>query len=183
MLRSRALQRYVSELGVTGPTSHPTINAHAMAVLADYDASLAELLQEGATDPGERIYSLTLEDLGKASWSFCPAPERSSRIDGYVSLDLSPHAAYEAATYYLGRLAGPEVIDTVHEKTPLAFADHSSWDRLYADYVRVERTTSAVADARIAVDALAERLQREAAAAFRADWAACSTLSPARRME
>ena len=84
---------------------------------------------------------------------------------------------------YLGRLAAPEVIDTVHEKTLLAFADHSSWDRLYADYVRAERTTSAVADARIAVDALAERLQREERQRFSADWAACSTLSPARRME
>jgi len=97
MFRSGALERYVNELGVTGLTSNPTILAHAMAVSADYDASLARLLQEGTTDPGELVYSLALEDLGKAAWLFCPEWERSSRVDGYVSLEMSPHATYEAA--------------------------------------------------------------------------------------
>jgi transaldolase len=78
MLRSGALERNVNELRVTGLTSNPTILAHAMAVSTDYDASLA---------PGELVYSLTLEDLGKAAWLFYPAWERSFRIDGYVSLE------------------------------------------------------------------------------------------------
>src|ERR1700722_17962316 len=75
MLRSGALERNVNELRVTGLTSNPTILAHAMAVSTDYDASLARLPQEGRTDPGELVYSLTLEDLGKAAWLFCPAWE------------------------------------------------------------------------------------------------------------
>src|SRR5215813_1121906 len=79
-------------------------------------------------------------------------------------------------TYYLGRLAAPDTIDTVPEKTLLAFADHGTLDdRLEQDYPAAERTISAVADAGIDVDALAERLQRQGAGAFSADWAALLT--------
>jgi transaldolase len=76
-------------------------------------------------------------------------------------------------TYYLGRLAVPGTIDTVPEKALLAFADHGSLDqRLEPDYAAAERTISAVADAGIDADALAEHLQRQGAGAFSADWAA-----------
>ena len=76
-------------------------------------------------------------------------------------------------TYYLGRLAAPNTIDTVPEKTLVAFADHGNLDeRLEPDYAAAERTVAAIADAGIDVDILAERLQRQGAGAFRADWAA-----------
>jgi len=76
-------------------------------------------------------------------------------------------------TYYLGRLAAPNTIDTVPEKTLVAFADHGSLDeRLEPDYAAAERAISAAADAGIDADALAERLQRQGASAFTADWAA-----------
>ena len=76
-------------------------------------------------------------------------------------------------TYYLGCLAAPGTIDTVPEKTLLAFADHGRLDqRLDPDYAAAERTIAAIADAGIDVDILAERLQREAAGRFSADWAA-----------
>jgi transaldolase len=76
-------------------------------------------------------------------------------------------------TYYLGRLAAPGTIDTVPEKTLLAFADHGSLDqRLEPDYAAAERTIAAIADAGIDSDVLAERLQREGAGRFDADWAA-----------
>ena len=79
-------------------------------------------------------------------------------------------------TYYLGRLAAPNTIDTVPEKTLLAFADHGTLDeRLDPDYAAAEQTISAVADAGVDVDALAERLQRQGAGAFSADWAALLT--------
>jgi transaldolase len=79
-------------------------------------------------------------------------------------------------TYYLGRLAAPNTIDTVPEKTLLAFADHGSADeRLKPDYAAAERTIAAAADAGIDADALAERLQRQGAGAFTADWAALLT--------
>ena len=67
-------------------------------------------------------------------------------------------------------------IDTVPEKTLLAFADHGTLDeRLNPDYAAAEQIISAVAEAGVDVDALAERLQRQGAGAFSADWAALLT--------
>ena len=79
-------------------------------------------------------------------------------------------------TYYLGRLAAPNTIDTIPEKTLLAFADHGTLDeRLEPDYAAAERVIATAADAGIDADALAERLQRHGAGAFTADWAALLT--------
>ena len=76
-------------------------------------------------------------------------------------------------TYYLGRLAALDTIDTVPETTLLAFADHGNPDdRLEPDYAAAERAISAAADAGLDADALAEHLQRHGAGAFTADWAA-----------
>ena len=79
-------------------------------------------------------------------------------------------------TYYLGRLAAPDTINTVPEQTLLAFADHGNLDdRLEPDYAAAERAITAAADAGIDADALAEHLQRHGAGAFTADWATLLT--------
>jgi transaldolase len=198
------------------------------------------------------VYALALEDLTEAAALFRPEWERTGGVDGYVSLEVPPDVAYDAAatvafarrlhgqagfpnllvkipgtpqgltameeavtagigvnvtllfsdthylrtadaylralerrrragldlpdTYYLGRLAAPDTIDTVPEQTLLAFADHGSLeDRLEPDYAAAERAVAAAADAGIDADALAERLQRHGAGAFTADWAALLT--------
>jgi transaldolase len=75
-------------------------------------------------------------------------------------------------TYYLGRLAAPDTIDTVPEKTLLAFADHGEFaELLQPDYGAAEQQIAEVAKHGIDLDALAESLQRQGAGAFEADWA------------
>jgi len=324
MLRTGALARYARELAVTGLTSNPTILGHAMAAGSDYDGSLARLAGEGVTGAQDLVYALALEDLAEAAALFRPEWERTGGVDGYVSLEVPPDVAYDAAatvalarrlheqagfanllvkipgtpqgltameeaitagigvnvtllfsdahylrtadaylralrrrrdagldlavpsvasvfisrwdsaadpllppalhgrlglamaqktysshlqllsdkrwqelaeagarpqrvlwastsaknpdfpdTYYLGGLAAPNTIDTVPEKTLLAFADHGNpEERLEPDYAAAERAISAVADAGVDADALAEHLQRQGAGAFTADWAA-----------
>ena len=324
MLRTGALAGYVRDLAVTGLTSNPTILGHAMAAGSDYDASLTRLVGEGITGPQELVYALALEDLAEAAELFRPVWERTAGANGYVSLEVPPDVAYDAAatvelarrlreqacfpnllvkipgtpqgltameeavtagvgvnvtllfsdshylrtadaylralerrrlagldlavpsvasvfisrwdsaadallppalhgrlglamaqkvyasyrqlltdprwqslaeagarpqrvlwaststkdpdlpdTYYLGRLAAPDTVDTVPEKTLLAFADHGDLDeRLEPDFAAAERTLASVADAGIDVDALAEQLQRQGAGAFGADWTA-----------
>ena len=324
MLRSGALARYVSELAVTGLTSNPTILGHAMAAGSDYDSSLARLVDAGVTGAQDLVYALALEDLAEAAALFRPEWERTAGADGYVSLEVPPDVAYDAAatialarrlheqagfpnllvkipgtpqgltameeaiaagigvnvtllfsdthylrtadaylralerrrragldlavpsvaslfisrwdaaadpmlppalhsglglamaqktyaahlqllsdkrwqvlaeagaqpqrvlwaststkdpdlpdTYYLGRLAAPGTIDTIPEKTLLAFADHGRLDqRLDPDYAAAERTIAAVAEAGVDTGILAERLQREGAGRFSTDWAA-----------
>ena len=76
-------------------------------------------------------------------------------------------------TYYLGKLAAPDTIDTVPEKTLLAFADHGGpVELMEPDYAAAARCTAEVASHGIDVDALAESLQRHGARAFEADWSA-----------
>jgi transaldolase len=327
MLRSGALSRYVNELAVTGLTSNPTILGHAMAAGSDYDSSLTRLADKGVIAAQDVVYALANEDLAEAAALFRPEWERTQGGDGYVSLEVPPDVAYDAAatvalarrlhaqagfpnllvkipgtpqgltameeaitagigvnvtllfsdshylrtadaymralerrrdagkdlavpsvaslfisrwdsaadpllppalhgqlglamaqktysshlqllsdkrwqalseagarpqrvlwaststkdpdlpdTYYLGRLAASGTIDTIPEKTLLAFADHGTLDeRLEPDYPAAERTISAIADAGVDVDSLAEQLQDHGAGAFSADWTALLT--------
>jgi transaldolase len=76
-------------------------------------------------------------------------------------------------TYYLGKLAARDTIDTIPEKTLLAFADHGGPVELMdPDHGAAERCIAEVASHGIDVDALGESLQRHGARAFEADWAA-----------
>ena len=97
MLRTGALARYVRDLAVTGLTSNPTILGHAMAAGSDYDRSLARLAGEGVTDAQDLVYALALEDLTEAAALFRPEWEQTEGVDGYVSLEVPPDAAYDAA--------------------------------------------------------------------------------------
>jgi len=74
-------------------------------------------------------------------------------------------------TYYLGRLAAPGTVNTVPEKTLLAYADHGvTCDLMQPDHDEARRCIDAVRAAGVDIDKLAARLQTEGAAAFTAAW-------------
>jgi transaldolase len=76
-------------------------------------------------------------------------------------------------TLYVEKLAAPGTVDTIPEKTLLAFADHGQVRQsLTIDGDAAEVAIGACARAGIDVDALAARLQREGADAFSASWRA-----------
>jgi transaldolase len=76
-------------------------------------------------------------------------------------------------SYYITKLAAPDTINTVPEKTLLAFVDHGTLDSpLQPDYAVAEHLIAAVASNGIDVDALGESLQRQGTGRFSADWAA-----------
>jgi transaldolase len=122
----------------------------------------------------QKAYSSHLQLLSDKRWQeLAKAGARPQRLLWASTSTKNPDLP---DTYYLGRLAAPSTIDTVPEKTLLAFADHGTLnDRLEPDYAAAERSISAVADAGVDADALAERLQRHGAGAFSADWAALLT--------
>jgi len=94
LLGSGGLRRYIDELSVTGLTSNPTIFDHAIRSGPDYDAGIREKLAVGLA--GERLFfELALEDLTQAADLFRPIHEATNRIDGWVSLELSPTLAYD----------------------------------------------------------------------------------------
>jgi transaldolase len=95
-LASGTLARYVSELSVTGLTSNPTIFDHAIGTSEDYDAAIREKTAAGLS--GEALFfDLALDDLRRAADLFRPVHEATNRVDGWVSLEVSPTLAYDTA--------------------------------------------------------------------------------------
>lgn len=96
LLTSGALARYIQEFSVTGLTSNPTIFDHAIKNSNDYDDSILQKVEEGMS--GEELFlDLALEDLRQAADLFRPAHDRTSGVDGWVSLELSPLLAHDTA--------------------------------------------------------------------------------------
>nr|MBS0020574.1 transaldolase [Gammaproteobacteria bacterium] len=72
---------------------------------------------------------------------------------------------------YVEALAAPDTINTMPEKTLLAFADHGSVkDTMRIDGGDAEAVVAEFARAGIDEEALAADLQREGAAAFASSW-------------
>jgi len=82
------------EMGVMGITSNPTIFEKAITGSADYDRSLAHLMDEGLSS-WEIYDSLTREDVGMAADLLRPVYDGTEGVDGYVSLEVSPELAHD----------------------------------------------------------------------------------------
>jgi transaldolase len=94
LLKSGTLKRYIDELSITGLTSNPTIFDHAIKNSTAYDAAIGELLRAGKS--GESLFfELALEDITAAADLFRPIYERTSGVDGWVSLEVSPLLAHD----------------------------------------------------------------------------------------
>src|SRR6202044_273691 len=97
LLNSGTLKRYIDELSVTGLTSNPTIFDKAISSSTAYDAGIREKLAKGKS--GEALFfELALEDLTRAADLFRPVHDRTSGVDGWVSLEVSPLLAYDTAS-------------------------------------------------------------------------------------
>src|SRR4051812_33704004 len=87
------LERLIEE-GVVGVTSNPTIFQKAISESSLYDEQLQELA-EREDDPKEIFLGLAGEDIRDACDLMMPVYERTGRLDGYVSLEVSPDLAYD----------------------------------------------------------------------------------------
>jgi transaldolase len=94
MLDDGTQQRYIDELSVTGQTSNPTIFDKAISGGDTYDEQIAQLRTQGL-DGEDLFFELALTDINRAAGLFRPEFERTDRMDGYVSLEVSPLLAYE----------------------------------------------------------------------------------------
>jgi transaldolase len=96
LLRSGTLERYIRELSVTGLTSNPTIFEQAIKKSPAYDTTIGQLVRQGKSGE-ELFFNLALEDLTQAADLFRPIYERTAGMDGWVSLEVSPLLAHDAA--------------------------------------------------------------------------------------
>ena len=97
LLTGGTLARYVEDLSITGLTSNPTIFDHAIKNSHDYDAAIREKTAAGLSGE-ELFFELALEDLTRAADLFRPIHEATNGVDGWVSLEVSPTLAYDAAS-------------------------------------------------------------------------------------
>ena len=94
LLTTGTLKRYIDDLSVTGLTSNPTIFDHAIKNSSAYDDSIRKKVKEGKS--GEDLFfELALEDLTRAADLFRPIWDRTSGVDGWVSLEVSPTLAHD----------------------------------------------------------------------------------------
>ena len=97
MLDNGTLRRYIDTLSVTGLTSNPTIFDEAIGNTSAYDSGIRK--KAGAGLKGEELFvELALEDLRRAADMFRPEFERTSAIDGWVSMEVSPLLANDTNT-------------------------------------------------------------------------------------
>jgi len=96
LLDRGTLARYISELAVTGLTSNPTIFDHAISKSASYDVDIRRLAAQGlSVEP--LFFELAIDDLTRAADLFAGVHQRTAGVDGFVSLEVSPLLAYDAA--------------------------------------------------------------------------------------
>jgi transaldolase len=96
MLMNGELKRLVEEDGVSGVTSNPTIFEKAINSSNDYDDVLSNLLEAVPNADTKTIFEqLAIEDIRMAADILGPVFEKTGGIDGYVSMEVSPHLAHD----------------------------------------------------------------------------------------
>jgi len=95
LLNGGKLKRYIDEFSVTGLTSNPTIFDQAINNSTAYDAAI-RLHSHESSSAEELFFAVALEDISRAAELFRSVHERTNRVDGWVSLELSPLLAHDS---------------------------------------------------------------------------------------
>jgi transaldolase len=94
-ITSGELERWV-ERGVRGITSNPTIFQKAIEASSDYDDEFRSLTADGSTVEAS-YWQLVTHDIREALRILRPVHDASDGLDGYVSVEVSPALANDAA--------------------------------------------------------------------------------------
>lgn len=140
LLESGRLAQLIG-LGVSGLTSNPTIFAKAIAGNARYAADLARA--RGLDAPAQRrLEEIILPDIRAACDLFLPVFRRSGGDDGYVSLEVPPTLAGDAAATVneAVRLAGLVARPNLLVKVPGTSAGVQAFETLTARGLNVNVT-------------------------------------------
>lgn len=96
LLKNGEIAALIDGNEIKGMTSNPTIFQKAIAGSHDYDDALTPMAWAGWS--AEEIFNqLAIEDIRAAADLFLPLYQKSNRVDGYVSLEVSPYLADDTA--------------------------------------------------------------------------------------
>ncbi|MGH3983694.1 MAG: transaldolase [Pseudonocardiaceae bacterium] len=93
-VNSGNLADLIRDRHVVGVTSNPTIFAGAVTHADDYAGQVRELAARGAS-VDEAVREITVADVQLACDVFSGTWETTGRVDGRVSLEVSPHLAHD----------------------------------------------------------------------------------------
>ena len=96
LIKDGTLAQLIAEDGVSGVTSNPSIFQKALATSPYYADDLAKL-KASEPDTERRYEALAIPDIQAACDLLLPTYEASGGNDGYVSLEVAPRWAYDAA--------------------------------------------------------------------------------------
>ena len=97
LLDNGTLQRYISDLSVTGLTSNPTIFDHAIKNSSAYDADIRSKVARG-TSAETLFFELALADLKRAAALFRHIHDQTNGVYGWVSLEVSPLLSHDTVS-------------------------------------------------------------------------------------
>jgi transaldolase len=100
LLTSGTLARYIADLSITGLTSNLTIFEQAIGNSEAYDDAI-QVLDAAGLSAEDIFFELALEDLTQAAELFRPMFDVSGGGDGWVSLEVPPPLANNAAATVL----------------------------------------------------------------------------------
>jgi len=95
MITSGEMKRLIEKDGLRGVTSNPSIFDKVIAGSDDYDTTIHALAMEDK-GVGDIYHALTVEDIRMTADVFRDLFDRSGGENGFVSLEVNPHLAYDA---------------------------------------------------------------------------------------
>ena len=152
----------------------PRISSVASLFISRWDRAVvgrvpAEMNNRLGVAVGQRCYRAYRDLLASARWTGLAAKGATPQRLLWASTGMKDPAA--SSTLYIEAFAAPDTVDTMPEKTLLAFAESGSLKGVMpADGGPSEDTLKRFATLGIDVDALAQTLQTEGAQAFVKSW-------------
>jgi transaldolase len=96
LLESGDLEALITDRGVVGVTTNPTIFANALSKGDRYEPQVKTLVAKGA-DTETAVFEITTDDVRSACDTFRPLYESSAHLDGRVSIEVDPRMARDTA--------------------------------------------------------------------------------------
>ena len=98
LITTGKLQQMIDEDGISGITSNPTIFEKAISGGSDYDSAIQKILSTTPEiDSATLFEQLEVEDIRMACDVLRPTYDRTKGADGFLSIEVNPHLAYNTA--------------------------------------------------------------------------------------
>jgi transaldolase len=143
LITSGKLQRLIDEDGIRGLTSNPTIFEKAISAGSEYDSAIQKILSASPEiDCATLFEQIEVEDIRMAADKLRPIYDRTNGEDGFVSIEVNPHLAYDSAGSVAEgrRLWGEVARPNIMVKIPATVEGLFAIEQLIAEGINVNVT-------------------------------------------